>query len=117
MKKVKCIFMLFAVIIFMNTTHSLQASSTITSKGFKKIATGVTQIDSGITNIIYKKGGSAYVIGYDGDGGMGYGEDRIEERTVLTPSKIGEDITNIFGCLYKKGAYFLLREWIWRRIL
>ena len=95
----------------MNNTHSLKASSTAMSKRFRKIATGVSQIDSGYHNIIFKKDNNAYVIGYDDNGCLGYGGDRIKSKVILTPSKIGENVTNVFNsddlvAYTKKGDIF-----------
>jgi hypothetical protein len=74
------------------------------SKVFRKIETEVSQIDSGMHNIILKKNNDAYVIGYDGEGCLGYGKHSIKHKSIFMPSKIGENVTNIYA-LYGMVSY------------
>lgn len=85
------------------------------SKKFKKITSGVTDIACGGSNIIYKKNDNAYVIGYDGKGCMGYGEDKIDkikDDVVLEPNLLGKNVKSIYASFYtvaflkKKNIYF-----------
>lgn len=69
-------------------------------KEFKKIASGVTDIAAGPSNIIYKKNNNAYVIGYDYHGCMGYGEDKIKDKIVMKPNLIGKNVKNIYASFY-----------------
>lgn len=90
------------------------------SKKFKKITSGVTDIACRGSNIIYKKSGNAYVIGYDGKGCMGYGKDKIDnikDDVVLEPNLLGKNVKSIYASFYtvaflkKKNIYFCT-EWI-----
>ena len=107
MKKIRYVYILLIAITFMRTTHSLEAKPANVSKVFRKIETEVSQIDSGMHNIIFKKNNDAYVIGYDGEGCLGYGKNNIKSKAIFTPSKIGENVTDIYASYdmvsYTKG--------------
>lgn len=82
------------------TSLSCQNVYAYETKKFKKITSGVTDIACGCSNIIYKKNNNAYVIGYDGDGCMGYGEDKVEEKVVMKPNLIGKNVKSIYASFY-----------------
>ncbi len=102
-------FLLLCVIV---TSLSCQNVHAYEAKKFKKITSGVTDIACSGSNIIYKKSNNAYVIGYDGDGCMGYDEDKIKEKVVMKPNRIGKNVKNIYASFYSvaflknKDAFF-----------
>ncbi len=115
MKRTKIITLIMVVTInvtLLDSNVTAKAPYRVESKRFKKIESAVKQIGSGENNIIYKKNENAYIIGYDGNGSMGYGYDKVTERVIFEPSLIGEGVDEVYvsGLLavYTKGqdVYF-----------
>ncbi len=90
-----CILVVMVLITNLNYVQATQDRVMVSNK-FRKIASGITQIDSGESNIIFKKNQNAYVIGSDRFGCLGYGEDRIKEEIILQPNQIGKNVKKIY---------------------
>lgn len=109
MKRRIIVLLLFYVLFVSLKCQIVQASQT---KTFKKIASGVTNIACGESNIVFKKNKNAYVVGYDGRGCMGYGDDKMKQKVVMRPNLIGKKVKCVFGSSYmvaytKKRDVFL----------
>lgn len=86
------------------TSLSCQDVYAYTTKVFKKIASGATDIACGDFNILFKKNNNAYVVGYDGNGCIGYGGGNVQFQYVMKPHLMEKNVKCIYGS-YSMVAY------------
>jgi alpha-tubulin suppressor-like RCC1 family protein len=90
------------------TGSRINGEGKVCSKKFKKIASNVKQIESGVNILIYKQGKDAYVFGYNGAGALGNGEENVINGIVMEPSCIATNVANVYASdslvAYKKDG-------------